>query len=203
MFKGGEQWVTRTAVKINFFSSRSEETDETWCTSHGGSQLYYSRGLRKKHQNMEKMILLIVFCLVIVGQEARAQYNVYRQDPFALLSATLQTYQRASCDGQALNLECPTGTKISIQLVQYGRSKPSSEVRHLTSKIWKSDTYFFGGDFEPNTGWKYGFKMAHELYKSLWRRSFSTKLLNRVKVSVSSRLTFYRRTFHCGTPQRQ
>jgi len=74
------------------------------------------------------------------------QYNVHRQDPFRQLSATLQTYQRASCDGEAVNLECPTGTKISIQLVQYGRSKPSKEVRfrvrphRLSMALIKSDT---------------------------------------------------------------
>lgn len=56
------------------------------------------------------------------------QYKVQRQDPFALLSATLQTYQEASCDNQVLSLECPSGTKISIQLVQYGRSAPSNQV---------------------------------------------------------------------------
>ena len=59
----------------------------------------------------------------------QCQYKVYRQDPFALLSGTLQTYQEASCDNEALSLECPSGTKISIQLVQYGRSAPSSQVR--------------------------------------------------------------------------
>ena len=60
---------------------------------------------------------------------AFCQYNVYRQDPFAVLSRTLLTYQQAACDGTVLNLVCPTGTKISIQLVQYGRTAPSSEVR--------------------------------------------------------------------------
>ena len=72
------------------------------------------------------MMLLIFPCLV------SGQYNVYRQDPFALLSGTLRTYQEAACDGQQLNLECPTGAKISIQLVEYGRSAPSQEVRILT-----------------------------------------------------------------------
>ena len=62
---------------------------------------------------------------------AFCQYNVYRQDPFAVLSRTLLTYQQAACDGTVLNLVCPTGTKISIQLVQYGRTAPSSEVRQL------------------------------------------------------------------------
>jgi len=71
---------------------------------------------------------------------AFCQYNVYRQDPFAVLSRTLLTYQQAACDGTVLNLVCPTGTKISIQLVQYGRTAPSSEVRQLRNRkllfIW-------------------------------------------------------------------
>ena len=61
--------------------------------------------------------------------QVNGQYNVHRQDPFALLSGTLLTYQQAACDGQGLDLVCPTGTKISIQLVQYGRTAPSSQVR--------------------------------------------------------------------------
>ena len=65
-------------------------------------------------------------CGIQVGY---SQYNVYRQDPFAILSRTLLTYQQAACDGQVLNLVCPTSTKISIQLVQYGRTAPSSQVR--------------------------------------------------------------------------
>ena len=64
-------------------------------------------------------------CGIQVGY---SQYNVYRQDPFAILSRTLLTYQQAACDGQVLNLVCPTSTKISIQLVQYGRTAPSSQV---------------------------------------------------------------------------
>jgi len=56
------------------------------------------------------------------------QYNVIRKDPFAALAETLKTNQRASCDGDVLHMECPTGTKISIQLVMYGRSAPSATV---------------------------------------------------------------------------
>lgn len=66
--------------------------------------------------------------LTILVSSGSCQYDVYRQDHFALLSGTLLTYQQAACDGQVLNLLCPTGTKISIQLVQYGRSAPSSQV---------------------------------------------------------------------------
>ena len=84
--------------------------------------------------------LLSVLLLTAVSS-CQGQYNVHRQDPFALLSGTLQTYQRAACDSQVLNLECPVGTKISIQLVQYGRSLPSAQVRHILN-------YYFDRPFD-------------------------------------------------------
>ncbi len=76
---------------------------------------------------MSYLPVLAALLLTTAGS-CHGQYTVYRQDPFALLSGTLQTYQRAACDSQVLNLECPVGTKISIQLVQYGRSLPSDQV---------------------------------------------------------------------------
>ncbi|XP_037080568.1 protein eva-1 homolog C-like [Pollicipes pollicipes] len=54
--------------------------------------------------------------LVGVGSQ-----RVFREDRLALLSGTLRTFQVASCDGDQLRLECPAGTTVSIQLVQYGR----------------------------------------------------------------------------------
>lgn len=78
-------------------------------------------------------------CGIQVGY---SQYNVYRQDPFAILSRTLLTYQQAACDGQVLNLVCPTSTKISIQLVQYGRTAPSSQVRTF-SQTWHIYTILY------------------------------------------------------------
>ena len=76
----------------------------------------------------------------------QCQYKVYRQDPFALLSGTLQTYQEASCDNEALSLECPPGTKISIQLVQYGRSAPSAQVR---KELGRRKAYYLVHPFVP------------------------------------------------------
>jgi len=75
-----------------------------------------------------KSLPTVAVLLLMAAGSCHSQYTVYRQDPFALLSGTLQTYQRAACDSQVLNLECPVGTKISIQLVQYGRSLPSAQV---------------------------------------------------------------------------
>lgn len=86
------------------------------------------------HQD-EIIMLSLLLLLATLANFANCQYNVYRQDPFAMLSRTLLTYQQAACDGKVLNLVCPTGTKISIQLVQYGRSAPSSQVRSVEN--WK------------------------------------------------------------------
>ena len=70
--------------------------------------------------------LVSILCLspIIPG----SGYNVIRKDPFASLSETLVTHQTASCDGDILHMECPPATKISIQLVLYGRQAPSDTV---------------------------------------------------------------------------
>jgi len=64
--------------------------------------------------------------LLQIGQSG--QYNLVRRDPFASLGETLHTRQRAACDGENLSLECPAGSKVSIQLVRYGREAPSEQV---------------------------------------------------------------------------
>jgi hypothetical protein len=43
---------------------------------------------------------LLAVALLATAATCHGQYTVYRQDPFALLSGTLQTYQRAACDSQ-------------------------------------------------------------------------------------------------------
>ena len=85
---------------------------------------------------MSSCLPVLAALLLTAAGSCHGQYTVYRQDPFALLSGTLQTYQRAACDSQVLNLECPVGTKISIQLVQYGRSLPSAQVRPFSNFNW-------------------------------------------------------------------
>ncbi len=78
------------------------------------------------------LVALVAALLTAAGPPASvAQYSVRRQDPFAALSATLRTRQQAACDGQELTLECPQGTKISIQLVEYGRKATSEQVSSL------------------------------------------------------------------------
>ena len=72
--------------------------------------------------------LLIVLATLCHG------YNVVRRDPFASLSDTLVTKQNAACDGDILVLECTPRTKITIQLVLYHRTAPSSALCPPTSK---------------------------------------------------------------------
>lgn len=71
---------------------------------------------------------------VLIVLDVITCYNVVRKDPFASLSETLVTRQRAACDGDILVLDCPARTKVSIQLVLYGRSAPSSQVCPPTTK---------------------------------------------------------------------
>ena len=88
---------------------------------------------QKTALNSRLMFFLLIYAILGPGlpnsRLVSGQYSVKRSDPFALLSATLQTYQEAACDNQVLSMECPRGTKISIELVQYGRSAPSDQVR--------------------------------------------------------------------------
>lgn len=90
---------------------------------------------------MTRTLFFLLLAVLMPPWLGQCQYKVYRQDPFALLSGTLQTYQEASCDNEALSLECPTGTKISIQLVQYGRSAPSAQVGLLHRSTSRLDFY--------------------------------------------------------------
>ena len=92
------------------------------------SALWVLRQNKRQQGNM-RLTLKTLLAIGAFLDFALCQYNVYRQDPFAVLSRTLLTYQQAACDGTVLNLVCPPGTKISIQLVQYGRTAPSTEVR--------------------------------------------------------------------------
>lgn len=63
----------------------------------------------------------------------------------ALLSGTLRTYQRAGCDDEFVTLKCPTGTRISIEVAQYGKSattKPLCNHKNSQplSKLYNSNT---------------------------------------------------------------
>lgn len=63
--------------------------------------------------------------MLLVGSDAD---DVFREDPLALLSGTLRTYQKAGCDNEVVTLKCPHGTSISIQVAQYGNNAPSKAV---------------------------------------------------------------------------
>jgi hypothetical protein len=43
---------------------------------------------------------------------AAVQYQLVREDPFAEMATSFQTRQAAACDGEVLNLNCPSGTKV-------------------------------------------------------------------------------------------
>ncbi|CAL4100604.1 unnamed protein product, partial [Meganyctiphanes norvegica] len=48
--------------------------------------------------------------------------------PTALLSGTLQTFQRFACDDTILNLSCPENTTLDILLARYGRPGTKTDV---------------------------------------------------------------------------
>ncbi|XP_065337738.1 protein eva-1 isoform X2 [Cloeon dipterum] len=58
-------------------------------------------------------ITLLLFCV------ASPAPHPARANKLALLSGTLRTYQRVSCDDNAVTLRCPPGTSISVQRAQY------------------------------------------------------------------------------------
>ncbi|XP_043491916.1 uncharacterized protein LOC122517539 isoform X1 [Polistes fuscatus] len=51
--------------------------------------------------------------------------TLVRTDNLALLSSTLKTYQRGSCDEETMTLKCPPGTTVSVALAHYGRASES------------------------------------------------------------------------------
>ncbi|XP_015187724.1 PREDICTED: uncharacterized protein LOC107072366 isoform X2 [Polistes dominula] len=55
--------------------------------------------------------------------------TLVRTDNLALLSSTLKTYQRASCDEETMTLKCPPGTTVSVALARYGRVAGSGPLR--------------------------------------------------------------------------
>ena len=70
------------------------------------------------------VITITIHCVLLIT----AGYNVIRKDPFASLSSTLVSQQKASCDGEILQMSCPPATKISLQLVLYGRQAPTDQI---------------------------------------------------------------------------
>lgn len=50
----------------------------------------------------------------------------HRCDAAALLSGTLKTYQRASCNEEWMTLKCPIGTAILVTVARYGRASIDS-----------------------------------------------------------------------------
>ncbi|XP_069696017.1 uncharacterized protein [Periplaneta americana] len=92
------------------------------------SVIVVPRGRRKcfkmvpPHRSHLFYLAVLPTFLLLVCSDAE---DVYREDPLALLSGTLRTYQRAGCDDEVVTLKCPHGTSISVQVAQYGKSAPS------------------------------------------------------------------------------
>ena len=86
-------------------------------------------------------VILSVITITLLAT-LTAGYNVVRKDPFASLSSTLVTHQKASCDGDILAMSCPAGTKISLQLVLYGRQAPTDKICPPTLQQPRSYTGF-------------------------------------------------------------
>ena len=53
--------------------------------------------------------------LLLCSLCAARGYNVVRRDPYAHLSESVVTRQRAACDGDILQLECPARTKADMR----------------------------------------------------------------------------------------
>ncbi|XP_058821524.1 uncharacterized protein LOC131683508 [Topomyia yanbarensis] len=49
-------------------------------------------------------------------------------DDLGLLSSTLRAFRRTNCEDELMNLSCPIGTSISVELVQYGRTEENSSL---------------------------------------------------------------------------
>ena len=60
----------------------------------------------------DSCLLSLLLLLTGLTGTGWSQYQLVREDPFAQLSATLQTRQAAACDGEVLGLDCPRGTKV-------------------------------------------------------------------------------------------
>lgn len=54
-------------------------------------------------------------------------------DDVALLSGTLKTYQRASCNEEFMTLKCPIGTAILVTVARYGRATIDSSGKCSTN----------------------------------------------------------------------
>eukprot|EP00092_Neocalanus_flemingeri_P002661 GFUD01002849.1.p1 GENE.GFUD01002849.1~~GFUD01002849.1.p1 ORF type:complete len:542 (+),score=83.31 GFUD01002849.1:251-1876(+) len=76
------------------------------------------------------MKLEISLTLYLVNLLTCARLNLIREAPFATLEKTIKTNNRSACDGEILHIDCPTGTKISIQHVLYELRTCNQEYSH-------------------------------------------------------------------------
>ncbi|KAF7272207.1 hypothetical protein GWI33_014991 [Rhynchophorus ferrugineus] len=85
------------------------------------SRIFYYVQSSRTSTMIFSLFFLVVSCCCF-GIETVSAQDFQRLDIFALLSATLRTYQTAGCDNDIVTLKCPAGTSISVQIAQYGKS---------------------------------------------------------------------------------
>ncbi|XP_062555741.1 uncharacterized protein LOC134220649 isoform X2 [Armigeres subalbatus] len=71
---------------------------------------------------MEQRIICIVFGLLTTMQRGAG-------DDLGLLSSTLRAFRQSICENEPMTLSCPIGTRISVEVVQYGRKEENSSVQ--------------------------------------------------------------------------
>lgn len=54
--------------------------------------------------------------------EIMSIFSFFHFENIALLSGTLRTFQKTTCDSERVSLSCPRGTSISIELAQYEKN---------------------------------------------------------------------------------
>ncbi|XP_052903313.1 uncharacterized protein LOC128310656 [Anopheles moucheti] len=74
-----------------------------------------------------KMLHIIIGFIVIVQRAAG--------DDLGLLSSTLRAFRTICCDDELLNLSCPIGTSISVELVQYGTKESNETLQCAYSEL--------------------------------------------------------------------
>ncbi|CAG7716268.1 unnamed protein product [Allacma fusca] len=79
------------------------------------------------------LLIPFILCCGLGAKNVTPSRPLVHQNPVALLSGTLRTYQKASCDESWMSLRCPTGTTISVQLAQYGKSSRLPSLCHSAS----------------------------------------------------------------------
>ncbi|XP_053696028.1 protein eva-1 homolog C-like [Sabethes cyaneus] len=63
-------------------------------------------------------------------------------DDLGLLSSTLRAFRRTGCEDELMNLSCPIGTSISVEVVQYGRTEENSSLQCSFTESSRDSNYY-------------------------------------------------------------